>query len=780
MKVIKRDGRTESVAFEKITGRIEKLSYGLHKSVDPVAVAQKVVGGVYNNVTTVHLDELASETAAFMSTIHPDYSKLGGRIAMSNLHKMTQKNFSHVISKLHEACDAMTGRSQKIISDEVYDVVQKNAEKLDGAIIYDRDFNYDFFGFRTLQRSYLLRVQGKIVERPQHMLMRVAIGIHKTDIEAALNTYELMSQRWFTHATPTLFNAGTVQPQMSSCFLLTMEEDSIDGIYSTLKRCAKISKHAGGIGLSVSNIRASQSYIQGSGGTSNGLTPMLRVFDASARYVDQGGGKRKGGFAIYLEPWHADIQSFLDLKKNHGKEELRARDLFYGLWIPDLFMKRAENDENWSLFCPDECPGLVDAYGEEFETLYAEYESKGMARRTIKAQELWIEICNSQIETGTPYMLYKDAANKKSNQKNLGTLRGSNLCTEILEYTSPEEVAVCNLASISLPMFVTQKNGDVKVFAFDRLVEIVKVVTRNLNRVIDSTFYPVDEARHSNLKHRPIGIGVQGLADVFMMMDLSFDSDTARQLNRDIFETIYFGALDMSQELAAEEGHYESYPGSPTSKGILQHDMWDVKDSDRHDWKSLRERIQKNGLRNSLLVAPMPTASTAQILGNTECFEPITSNVYSRRVLSGEFPIVSRHLVDDLLKYKMWTDQILQSILASNGSIQHIEGLPKAIKEKHRTVWEIKQKSIIEMAADRAPYIDQSQSLNLFLTKPTNSKISSMHFFAWKKGLKGSYYLRSQAAAEAVKFTVSLPSNPSSENIKEEEVCTRDCESCGA
>jgi ribonucleoside-diphosphate reductase alpha subunit len=618
-----------------------------------------------------------------------------------------------------------------------------------------------------------------VVERPQHMLMRVAVAINKNDVNKIIETYNLLSDKWYIHATPTLFNAGTVGGQLASCFLLSMMEDSIDGIYMTLRRCANISKHAGGIGLSVSNVRASQSHIKGSGGTSNGLVPMLRVYDASARYVDQGGGKRKGGFAMYLEPWHADIFDFLDLKKNSGTEEMRARDLFYGLWIPNLFMERVEENGEWNLFCPDECPGLYDTYGDAFKQLYLKYEAQGKARRTIKAQDLWLEICASQIETGTPYMLYKDAANEKSNQKNLGTIRGSNLCTEIIEYTSPDEVAVCNLASISLPMFVKNDRFD-----FDKLKEIVKVVTTNLNYVIDETYYPIPEARNSNMKHRPIGIGVQGLADAFILLKYPFESEEARKLNKDIFETIYFAALDKSQELAQEYGTYESYAGSPVSQGILQHDMWGVKESDSHDWKTLRANIAKHGVRNSLLVAPMPTASTAQILGNTECFEPITSNIYSRRVLSGEFPVVNKHLIKDLIAIDSWNDEVMHSIMANNGSVQHLD-IPQHLKDLYKTIWEIKQRSIIDMAADRGAFIDQSQSMNLFLKEPSTKNISSMHFYAWKKGLKGSYYFRSQAAADAVKFTVPSKVEKKSDKKKQNtadisDAWSRECLSCGA
>ena len=593
---------------------------------------------------------------------------------------------------------------------------------------------------------------GKIEERPQQMLMRVSVGIHLADIDKAIETYHLMSERWFTHATPTMFNAGTPYPQMSSCFLLSMKEDSIDGIFETLKLCAQISKSAGGIGLAVTNIRAKGAYIKGSGGTSQGITPMLRVYDNTARYVDQGGGRRKGAFAVYIEPWHADLHDFLDLKKNHGKEEARARDLFYALWIPDLFMRRVEAGGDWSLFCPNECPGLVDSWGEEFEALYTKYESEGKARQTLKAQQLWFTILDSQIETGTPYILYKDSANRKSNQQNLGTIRCSNLCTEIIEYTSPGEVAVCNLASIALPRFVRKDEG---VFDHQRLYEITYIATRNLNRVIDNNFYPVEEARTSNMKHRPIGLGVQGLADAFIHLRLPFDSEDARALNRQIFETIYFAALSCSCDLARDEGRYESYEGSPVSKGVLQFDMWGVTPSDRWDWTALRGKIAEHGIRNSLLVAPMPTASTAQILGNNECFEPYTSNIYSRRVLAGEFAVVNQHLLRDLLERGLWTDEIRNQIIANNGSVQQIPEIPNDLKDLYRTCWEMKMRSLIDMAADRGAFIDQSQSFNVFMTEPNYAKLSSMHFYGWKKGLKtGMYYLRTRAAADAIKFTV--------------------------
>lgn len=753
MLVIKRDGRRESVKFDKITARIEKLCYGLDmKYVSPVEVAMKVINGLYDGVTTVELDNLAAETAATMTTRHPDYAKLAARLAISNLHKVTSKSFYSTMKRLYTYVDPKTGENAPLISKETWRVVQQHAAELDEAIIYDRDFGYDYFGFKTLERSYLMKIDGKVVERPQHMLMRVAVGIHGDDIPAVIETYNLLSERWFTHATPTLFNAGTPKPQLSSCFLLTMKEDSIDGIYDTLKQCAKISQSAGGIGLSIHNIRAKGSYIKGTGGTSNGIVPMLRNFDMTARYVDQGGGKRKGSFAIYLEPWHADIFDFLQLKKNHGKEELRARDLFYALWIPDLFMKRVENNEMWSLFCPNEAPGLADVWGEEFERLYEKYEKEGKFRKQIKAQDLWFEILESQIETGTPYMLYKDAANRKSNQKNLGTIKSSNLCTEIIEYSSKDEVAVCNLASIALPKFVTPEG----TFDHQKLYEITKVVTRNLNKVIDINYYPVEEARRSNMRHRPIGIGVQGLADAFIMLRMPFDSPEARRLNEDIFETIYYGAMEASMELAKKDGPYETFKGSPVSKGIFQFDMWGVTPkSGRWNWEQLKQQVKKHGVRNSLLVAPMPTASTSQILGNNECFEPYTSNIYTRRTLSGEFIVVNKHLMKDLIELGLWNETMRQKLIATNGSVQPIPEIPQHIKDIYRTVWEIPQRSIIDMAADRGAYICQSQSLNIHLKDPNFGKLTSMHFYAWKKGLKtGMYYLRSTAAADAIKFTL--------------------------
>lgn len=750
MDVVKRDGKRESVKFDKVTARIEKLCYSLAQHVDPVDVAKKVIEGIYDGVTTSELDNLAAEIAASLTTKHPDYARLASRIAVSNLHKNTKKLFSATMADLYNYIDSRTGKKAPLISEDVYSVIEKNAELLDSTIIYDRDFGYDYFGFKTLERSYLLKVNGKVVERPQHMLMRVAVGIHKEDVSSAIETYNLMSERWFTHATPTLFNAGTPKPQLSSCFLLTMKDDSIEGIYDTLKQCAKISQSAGGIGLSIHDIRPTGSYIRGTNGTSNGIIPMLRVFNDTARYVDQGGGKRKGSFAIYLEPWHADIFDFLDLKKNHGKEELRARDLFFALWVPDLFMKRVEENGNWSLFCPNEAPGLTTSWGEEFEKLYEKYEREGKALKTVKAQELWFAILESQIETGTPYMVYKDACNRKSNQQNLGTIKSSNLCTEIVEYTSPDEVAVCNLASIALPRFITDG-----VFDHQKLFEVTKVVTKNLNKIIDVNYYPVEEAKRSNFRHRPIGIGVQGLADTFILLRMPFDSDEAKELNKQIFETIYYGAMTASMELAKKDGPYETFKGSPVSKGIFQFDMWGVKPSDKWDWNTLKEEVKKHGVRNSLLLAPMPTASTSQILGNNECFEPYTSNIYTRRVLSGEFIVVNKYLLKDLVELGFWNNELKNKIISHNGSIQNIEEIPQDIKDLYKTVWEIKQRTLIDMAADRGAFICQSQSLNLFLQDVDFSKLTSMHFYGWKQGLKtGMYYLRTKAAVDAIKFTV--------------------------
>lgn len=754
MYVVKRDGRKEPVSFDKITDRIKKLCYGLNDLVDAVKVAMRVIEGLYDGVTTSELDNLAAETAASMTISHPDYAQLAARIAISNLHKNTNKSFSETMNEMYYYVNPRTNKKAPLLSDEVHQVIQENADFLNSHIIYNRDFNYDYFGFKTLERSYLLKINGKIVERPQHMLMRVSVGIHLNDLDSVVETYDLMSKKFFTHATPTLFNAGTPKPQMSSCFLLAMQDDSIDGIYDTLKQTAKISQSAGGIGLSIHNVRATGSYIRGTNGTSNGIVPMLRVFNDTARYVDQGGGKRKGSFAIYLETWHADIFDFLDLKKNTGKEEMRARDLFFAMWTSDLFMKRVQDDSYWTLMCPNECPGLYDVYGEEFETLYTDYETRKKGRKTIKARELWEKILESQIETGTPYMLYKDAANRKSNQKNLGTIRSSNLCTEIMEYSSKDEIAVCNLASISLPMFV--ENGN---FNHNLLYTVTKRVTRNLNKVIDRNYYPVKEAQNSNERHRPIGLGVQGLADAFIMLRLPFTSDEAKKLNQEIFETLYFAAATASMEMAKEEGAYSTFKGSPLSEGLFQHNLWNIKDeqlSGRWDWENLRKEVMKHGVRNSLLVAPMPTASTSQILGNNEAFEPYTSNIYTRRVLSGEFIVVNKHLLHDLVSMGLWNDSLKQEIMRHNGSVQNIDVIPQNIKELYKTVWEMSMKDIIDMSRQRGYFVDQSQSLNLFMQDATYAKLTSMHFYAWQSGLKtGMYYLRTKSAVDAIKFTLN-------------------------
>jgi ribonucleoside-diphosphate reductase alpha chain len=753
MYVVKRDGHKEPVMFDKITDRIKKLCYGLNGLVDPVKVAMRVIEGLYDGVSTSELDNLAAETAASMTIAHPDYAQLAARIAISNLHSNTKKCFSETMNEMFHYVNPRTNLEAPLLSEEVHKVIMDNAEFLDSHIIYNRDFNYDYFGFKTLERSYLLRINGKIVERPQHMLMRVSVGIHLNDLESVIETYDLMSKKFFTHATPTLFNAGTPKPQMSSCFLLAMQDDSIDGIYDTLKQTAKISQSAGGVGLSIHNVRATGSYIRGTNGTSNGIVPMLKVFNDTARYVDQGGGKRKGSFAIYIETWHADIFDFLDLKKNTGKEEMRARDLFFAMWTSDLFMKRVQEDTYWTLMCPNECPGLYDVYGEEFEAMYIDYETRGKGRKTIKARELWEKILESQIETGTPYMLYKDAANRKSNQKNLGTIRSSNLCTEIMEFTSKDEIAVCNLASISLPMFVSSGKFDHKL-----LFDVTKRVTRNLNKVIDRNYYPVVEAQNSNMRHRPVGLGVQGLADAFIMLRLPFTSDEAKKLNQEIFETLYFAAVTASMEMAKEEGPYSTFKGSPISQGEFQHNLWGLKDeelSGRWDWGSLRKEVMENGVRNSLLVAPMPTASTSQILGNNEAFEPYTSNIYTRRVLSGEFIVVNKHLLEDLVKLGLWNETLKQELMRNNGSVQDLD-IPQDLKELYKTVWEMSMKDIIDMSRQRGYFVDQSQSLNLFMQDANYSKLTSMHFYAWQSGLKtGMYYLRTKSAVDAIKFTLN-------------------------
>jgi len=774
MFVLKRDGKKEPVMFDKITARVRKMCYGLNKLVDPVKVAMRVIEGLYDGVSTSELDNLAAEIAATMTVQHPDYAKLAARIAVSNLHKNTKKTFSEVMTDLYNYVNPRTGKKGPLLAEDTYKIIMENAAKLDSTIIYNRDFNYDYFGFKTLERSYLLKINGQIVERPQHMLMRVAIGIHLEDIDEAIETYELMSKKIFTHATPTLFNSGTPKPQMSSCFLLQIQDDSIDGIYDTLKQTAKISQSAGGVGLSIHNVRATGSYIRGTNGTSNGIVPMLKVYNDTARYVDQGGGKRKGSFAIYMEPWHADVFDFLDLRKNTGKEEMRARDLFYAMWIPDLFMKRVEEDGNWTLMCPNECPHLFDTYGDEFEKLYTGYEKVGKGRKTIKARDLWEKILEAQIETGNPYMLYKDAANRKSNQKNLGTIRSSNLCTEIMEYTAKDEVAVCNLASIAIPMFVEEDKDGVKFFNHKKLFKVTKKITKNLDTVIDRNYYPVKEAENSNVRHRPIGLGIQGLADAFILLRLPFTSDEAKKLNQEIFETIYFAAVTSSMEMAKLKEPYSSFKGSPMSKGEFQFNMWGVSEDDlsgRWNWKSLRKKVMTNGVRNSLLVAPMPTASTSQILGNNEAFEPYTSNIYTRRVLSGEFIVVNKHLLEDLVELGLWNNEMKEEIMRANGSIQHIDIIPQELKELYKTVWEMSMKDIIDMSRQRGYFVDQSQSLNLFMQDANYSKLTSMHFYAWKSGLKtGMYYLRTKSAVNAIQFTVSKTKKEEEKPLTPEEL----------
>ncbi|AZY91167.1 CPXV083 protein [Cowpox virus] len=769
MFVIKRNGYKENVMFDKITSRIRKLCYGLNMDhIDPIKIAMKVIQGIYNGVTTVELDTLAAEIAATCTTQHPDYAILAARIAVSNLHKETKKLFSEVMEDLFNYVNPKNGKHSPIISSITMDIVNKYKDKLNSVIIYERDFSYNYFGFKTLEKSYLLKINNKIVERPQHMLMRVAVGIHQWDIDSAIETYNLLSEKWFTHASPTLFNAGTSRHQMSSCFLLNMIDDSIEGIYDTLKRCALISKMAGGIGLSISNIRASGSYISGTNGISNGIIPMLRVYNNTARYIDQGGNKRPGVMAIYLEPWHSDIMAFLDLKKNTGNEEHRTRDLFIALWIPDLFMKRVKDDGEWSLMCPDECPGLDNVWGDEFERLYTLYERERRYKSIIKARVVWKAIIESQIETGTPFILYKDACNKKSNQQNLGTIKCSNLCTEIIQYADANEVAVCNLASVALNMFVIDGRFD-----FLKLKDVVKVIVRNLNKIIDINYYPIPEAEISNKRHRPIGIGVQGLADAFILLNYPFDSLEAQDLNKKIFETIYYGALEASCELAEKEGPYETYTGSYASNGILQYDLWNIVPSDLWNWESLKDKIRSYGLRNSLLVAPMPTASTAQILGNNESVEPYTSNIYTRRVLSGEFQIVNPHLLRVLTERKLWNNEIKNRIMADGGSIQNTN-LPEDIKRVYKTIWEIPQKTIIKMAADRGAFIDQSQSMNIHIADPSYSKLTSMHFYGWSLGLKtGMYYLRTKPASAPIQFTLDK------DKIKPPVVCDSEiCTSC--
>ena len=762
MFVVKRDGSREAVRFDKISNRVRKVTYGLNQDfVDALEISQKVIGGIYDGISTWELDNLAAETAASLIPKHPDYSILASRIAVSRLHKTTKKKFSETIQDLYSYIDPETGKEAALISDETYEVVMKHKDKLDSAVIHDRDFNFEYFGFKTLEKSYLLKMLGKPAETPQHMYMRVAVGIWGDDIKNAIKTYELLSTHMMTHATPTLFNAGTKKPQLSSCFLLSMSDDSIPGIYKTLSDVALISQNAGGIGLSIHNVRATGSYIRGTNGKSNGIVPMLKVFNETARYVDQGGGKRKGSFAIYLEPWHADVEDFLDLRKNTGKEERRARDLFLALWIPDLFMERVEADGEWPLFSPSEVPGLHEIYGQEFNEVFLAAESAGKARKTLKARDLWAKIIESQIETGTPYILYKDAANRKSNQQNLGTIKSSNLCTEIIEYTDKDETAVCNLASIPVNKFLrSTDNRTSKLLRgkcevdHELLFNVTYQTTMNLNRVIDVNYYPTPETLKSNMRHRPIGIGIQGLADLYAIMGLPFSSEEARKINSEVFETIYFASMTASVDLAKKDGHYESFPGSPLSQGKFQFNLWGVEDADlsgRWDWSKLRKDVMKNGARNSLLLAPMPTASTAQIMGNNEAFEPFTSNIYTRRTLSGEFVVVNKHLVKDLISLGLWTEDIKNMIIINKGSVQNVPGIPQDLKEVYKTVWEIKQKDLIEMSADRGKFICQSQSLNLFIENVNAAKLTAAHFHSWKLGLKtGMYYLRTKAAVDAL------------------------------
>lgn len=762
MFVVKRDGSREAVRFDKISNRVRKVTYGLNQDfVDAIEISQKVIGGIYDGISTWELDNLAAETAASLIPKHPDYSILASRIAVSRLHKTTKKKFSETIQDLYSYIDPETGKEAALISDETYEVVMKNRDKLDSAVIHDRDFNFEYFGFKTLEKSYLLKMFGKPAETPQHMYMRVAVGIWGEDIKNAIKTYELLSTHMMTHATPTLFNAGTKKPQLSSCFLLSMSDDSIPGIYKTLSDVALISQNAGGIGLSIHNVRATGSYIRGTNGKSNGIVPMLKVFNETARYVDQGGGKRKGSFAIYLEPWHADVEDFLELRKNTGKEERRARDLFLALWIPDLFMERVEADGEWSLFSPSEVPGLHEIYGQEFNDAFLAAEAAGKARKTLKARDLWAKIIESQIETGTPYILYKDAANRKSNQQNLGTIKSSNLCTEIIEYTDKDETAVCNLASIPVNKFLrSTDNRTSKLMRgkceidHELLYNVTYQTTLNLNKVIDVNYYPTPETLKSNMRHRPIGIGIQGLADLYAIMGLPFSSEEARKINSELFETIYFASMTASMDLAKKNGHYETFPGSPLSQGKFQFNLWGVQDdelSGRWDWAKLRKDVMKNGARNSLLLAPMPTASTAQIMGNNEAFEPFTSNIYTRRTLSGEFIVVNKHLVKDLISLGLWTEDIKNLIIINKGSVQNVPGVPQELKDVYKTVWEIKQKDLIEMSADRGRFICQSQSLNLFIENVNAAKLTAAHFHSWKLGLKtGMYYLRTKAAVDAL------------------------------
>ena len=770
MYVIKRNNTEEIVSFNKILKRIKTIGEGANIKINYTALTMKIIDQLFNKITTTQIDNLTAEQCASMTSIRPEYSILASRIAISNHHKNTSESMVEVVEKLYFFYDIHNNHSP-LITQEFYNNVINNKSIIQSKLDYSRDYLFDYFGFKTLERAYLMKVNGFIVERPQHMWMRVAIGIHGSDIDSALESYDLLSQKYFTHGTPTLFNAGTPRPQLSSCFLLSMSDDSIKGIYDTLTDCALISKWAGGIGLHIHNVRASGSHIRGTNGTSNGIVPMLRVFNNTAKYVDQGGGKRNGSFAIYLEPWHADVELFLEMRKNHGDEELKARDLFYALWIPDLFMERVKSDGNWTLMCPDECPGLSDVYGDEFDELYKKYEHNSKGKKTISARKLWFAILDAQMETGTPYLLYKDSVNRKSNQKNVGVIKSSNLCTEITEYSDPNETAVCNLASISLTSFVDSN----KTFNYEKLHQITKVVTHNLNKIIDVNFYPTDKAEKSNNKHRPIGIGVQGLADVFMKLDIPFHSDEAKNVNKQIFETIYHAALEKSCEIAAIDGPYSTFEGSPASKGILQYDMWGVVPSNKYNWNLLKNNIIRFGLRNSLLCAPMPTASTSQILGNNECFEPVTSNIYNRRTNAGEFIVVNKYMMQDLIDLNFWNEDIKNNIIANHGSIQHMDFLPQHIRDKYKTVWEIPMKHIIDMAADRGAFICQSQSLNLWQEDPTYNSLTSMHFYGWKAGLKtGIYYLRRRAVHQAQQFTIEPEKNTNNQEDKEDicEMCS--------
>jgi len=771
MRVTKRNGDLETIEFDKILKRIKTAGQEVGIKINYTALAMKVIDQIYDTISTVKIDELSAEQCASMSSVHPDYNILAGRIIISNHQKNTGNSFSSVMILLHDYLDKHQ-KPSPLISEELYQIVLANRHELDALCDYSRDFLIDYFGFKTLERAYLMKINKQIVERPQHMWLRVALGIHGNNLEKVKNTYELMSQKYFTHATPTLFNAGTPRPQLSSCFLISMESDSVDGIYNTLKDCASISKWAGGIGLHIHNVRATGSHIRGTNGTSNGIVPMLRVFNNTAKFIDQGGGRRNGSFAIYLEPWHADIEMFLQMRKNHGDEELKARDLFYALWVPDLFMERVKTNGKWTLMCPDECPGLSDVYGDEFVALYTKYENENAGRNTVNARDLWFQILDAQMETGTPYLLYKDAVNRKSNQKNVGVIKSSNLCTEICEYSDENETAVCNLASIALPTFVDM-TVEPPTLNYEKLHEVTKTVTENLNCIIDVNYYPTEKTRKSNMRHRPIGIGIQGLADVFMMLDLPFASEEAKTLNRHIFETMYHAALERSCELAQEQGKYETFDGSPTSEGVLQFDLWDVEPgNERYDWTAMKQKVREFGLRNSLLLAPMPTASTSQILGFNECIEPITSNIYSRRTIAGEFILTNKYLMHDLLKIDMWNEKIKNSIVANNGSIQHIDVIPEHIREKYKTVWEIPMRVLIDMAADRGAYICQSQSLNLWQEDPNYNSLTSMHFYAWSKGLKtGIYYLRRKAKHQAQQFTIEPEKVNNADTEEDDEIC---------